>query len=446
MSNADVIVIGAGASGLKAATELVNLGRSVLVLEANDRVGGRLKRGDVAGQVADFGGQWVGKGHDVLLGEAKRFGIETYAQYETGKTVMQLMGKVVQFTGNVPKMPILSLLELARIQKRWDRDGATVPAEAPWDAPNAKLWDSMTLDSWIEKNVHTKAARAFARLIPRGAWATDASQISYLWFLDALRSNGGLEYFMAVKDGMLDAKFKGGMQQIAQCLADALGDRLILSAPVLKIAQNDGGVVVSTPKGDFTARFVVVTAPPAAAARIAYEPHLPSSRDALHQRMPAGAIMKIMVVYATPFWREDGFSGQVATDDTLGIVMDDVRDDGAAVLLAFIEGQHAIALSPAGKDMRREKVIASLVRFFGPKAKDYVAYDDNDWTLEPYAHGYVSAMPPGALTHYGHALREPCGRIHWAGSETSVEYAGCIEGALRSGIRVAHEVARRHNA
>ena len=445
--NADVIVIGAGASGLKAASELVNFGRSVILLEANARVGGRLKRGEVAGHVADFGGQWVGEGHDVLLADAKRFGIETYAQYETGRTVLQLAGKLTQFTGNVPRMPFLSLLELFRIQKRWDRDMATVPANAPWDAPNARLWDSMTLDSWIEKHVHTKAARAFARLVPRGAWATDAQQISYLWFLDALRSNGGLEYLMAIRGGMLEAKFKGGMQQIAQRLADALGDRLILGAPVSRIAQNDQGVIVTTPKGEFTARFVIVTAPPAAAARIAYEPHLPSLRDGLHQRMPAGSIMKIMIVYATAFWREDGFSGQVATDDdTLGIVMDDVRDDGTAVLLAFIEGRRAVELSAVGKDARREKVIASLVRFFGPKANDFLAYDDNDWTIEPYAHGYVASMPPGTMTRFGRALREPCGRIHWAGSETSEEWAGCIEGALRSGIRVAQDVARRHNA
>jgi monoamine oxidase len=443
---ADVIVVGAGVAGLKAAEDLIAQGRSVIVLEANGRVGGRLKRDAVADRVVDKGGQWVGKGHDVLLAEAKRFGIETYPQYETGKTVMQLLGKLVHFTGNVPRMPVLSLIELVRLQKRWDREMATLPPDAPWDAPKAREWDVLTLESWIVKNVHTAAAREFARLVPRGAWAAEASQVSYLWFLDALRSSHGLEYLMAVKDGALDAKFKGGMQQIAQRMAEALGERVVLDAPVQKIVQNADGVCVSTMKGDFAARFVIVATPPASAARIQFEPHLPAARDGLQQRMPMGAIIKVQVAYKTAFWRDAGFSGQVATDDdTLGIVMDDTSDTGAALLLCFIEGRHALEMSAAGKDARREKVVASLVRFFGPEAADAIGYDDNDWLTEPYTHGYVGSMPPGVMTRFGHALREPCGRIHWAGSETAIEWAGYIEGGLRSGVRAAQEVAHRHN-
>lgn len=446
MREADVIVVGAGVAGLMAAKELVSANRRVIVLEANERVGGRLKRTEVDGRVGDLGGQWVGTGHSVLLSEAKRLGIETYAQYENGKIVMQLLGKLVHFKGAVPKMPILSLLELFRLQKRWDRETKTIPPDAPWRAPRAAEWDSQTLESWIVANVRTAAAREFARLVPRGAWAAEARQVSYLWFLDALRSAGGLAYLMAVKNGALDAKFKGGMQQIAQRLAAELADRVILGAPVQKIEQNADGVRVTTAKGEFAARFVIVAAPPGPISRIQFEPHLPAARDGLQQRMPMGAIIKVIVAYKEAFWRKAGYSGQVATDDdTLGIVMDDARESGPATLLCFIEGRHAIEFSAVGKNARKEKVIASLVRFFGAEAADYVAYDDNDWLTEPYTHGYVGSMPPGAMTRFGHALREPCGRIHWAGSETATEWAGYIEGGMRSGVRAAREVIQRHN-
>ena len=443
----DVFVIGAGISGLAAAGELVRAGRSVVVLEASDRVGGRLKAGEVAGRVVDFGGQWVGARHTALLDEARRLGIATYPQYEFGRTVMQLLGKLVTFSGAVPRMPALALIELLRLQRRWDREMMTVPADAPWTAPRAREWDGQTLESWIVRNLHTPAAREFARLVPRGAWAAEASQVSYLWFLDALRSGEGLEHLMAVGGGVLDGKFKGGMHQLAAAMARELGDRIVLGAPVRKIAQDGEGVRVASEKGEFEARHVIVAVPPGPAGRIDYWPHLPSARDGLHQRMPMGAIIKLIVAYREPFWRELGFSGQVATDDdTLGIVMEDTQDEGPAVLLGFIEGRHALAMSAAGKAERESRVIASLVRFFGPRAADYLAYDDNDWTVDPFAHGYVGHMPPGVMTRFGHALRQPCGRIHWAGAETSVEWAGYIEGALRAGLRAAREVAARHNA
>lgn len=323
----------------------------------------------------------------------------------------------------------------------------TVPGEAPWTAPRAREWDALTLETWIGRNLRTAEAREFARIVPRGAWAAEASQVSYLWFLDALRSGEGLNSLMAVEGGVLELKFKGGMHQIARRLADELGDRLVLGAPVRRILQDERGVRIETDKGVLTGRFVIVAAPPTAAARIEFRPHLSAAHDGLRQRMPMGAIIKAAVAYKTPFWREAGFSGQVATDDdTLGIVMDDAQDEGPPVLLCFIEGPHALALSGAAKETRREKVVASLVRFFGEAAADPLAYDDNDWMTEPWTHGYVGAMPPGVMTRFGHALREPFGRIHWAGSETAVEWQGYLEGALRSGVRAAQEVAARHNA
>ncbi|HEY0106981.1 MAG TPA: flavin monoamine oxidase family protein [Rhizomicrobium sp.] len=446
MTNVDVIVVGAGMAGLMAARELVGNGHTVVVLEATDRIGGRLKRAEIAGRVADVGGQWIGAGHDVLLAQGRRLGVVTYAQYESGRTVLQLLGKLAHFTGAVPKMPLLALLELFRLQRRWDREMKTVPADAPWTAPQAQEWDGLTLESWIVGNVRTRAAREFARLVPRGAWAAEARQVSYLWFLDALRSAGGLDYLMAVKGGALDRKFDGGMQQIAQGLARELGERIALSAPVLSLAQDASGVRATTARGVFEGRFAVVAVPPAGAGRIRFDPPLPAARDGLQQRMPMGAIIKVVVAYETPFWRADGFSGQVATDDdALGIVMDDTRESGPGVLLAFFEGRHALEWSGAGKQARRARVLQSLVRFFGPQAAAPIGYEDNDWLIEPYSHGYVGSMPPGVMTRFGNALRAPVGRLHWAGSETAVEWAGYIEGALRSGIRAAAEVHQRHN-
>ena len=443
----DAIVIGAGMAGLKAASELVAKGRSVIVLEADDRVGGRTKCGTIAGRVADYGGQWVGPRHTVLLAEAARLGIETFAQYTAGKTVLLLNGRLSQFAGDVPPMSPLALIELAMLQARWERDMKTVPGEAPWTAAKAREWDGQTLETWILRNLRTAEARQFARLVPRGAWAADAGQVSYLWFLDALRSGGGLNSLMAVKDGVLEYKFKGGMNQIARRLAEELGERVVLGAPARRIVQEGGGVRVETDKGPFEGRFVIVAVPPGPTSRIEFQPHLPAAHDGLRQRMPMGAIIKVAVAYETAFWRDAGFSGQVATDDdTLGIVMDDAQEEGPPVLLCFIEGPHAVALSGVGKAARREQVLASLVRFFGPAAAEPLDYDDNDWLTEPWTHGYVGTMPPGVMTRFGHALREPCGRIHWAGAETSVEWQSYIEGAMRSGVRAAAEVAARHNA
>jgi monoamine oxidase len=445
--HADVIVIGAGASGLEAAHTLVDAGRRVIVLEAHDRVGGRLKGEDIAGRRIDAGGQWIGIRHSVLLDEGKRLGLTTYKQYDSGNTVLQLLGKVTLASNGVPKIGMLGLLELARLQRRWDRDMKTVPADAPWTAPKANEWDAMTLESWIVQNVYTKAGREFARLVPRGAWAVEARQISYLWFMDALRSGDGLAHLMAVSDGILDTKFLGGMHQLPQRLANELGDRVVLSAPAEKIVQDESGVRVITPKGEYTARHLIVAVPPGPIQRIRFEPHLPVARDGLHQRMAMGNIIKVNVAYEKPFWRDKGFSGQIATDDdTLGIVMEDAQPGVAPVLICFIEGRHALANSGVSQEERKAKVIASLVRFFGPEAAHVLAYHDNDWNVDAYTHGYVGHMGPGTMTRFGHALREPVGRIHWASTETSTEWAGYIEGALRSGIRAAKEVIARHNS
>ncbi|MDQ0465872.1 monoamine oxidase [Caulobacter ginsengisoli] len=446
VGQADVIVIGAGMAGLRAAKELIAAGRTVIVLEAKDRVGGRLKHGKVAGRAVDLGGQWAGAHHSELLAEAERLGVPGYKQYQDGDSVVCLAGKRTTASFGVPDWPIEALTEVALLKSRWDEEMATVPADAPWAAPKAAEWDRQTVETWIEANLETPEGRSLARAVPRSAWAADASEVSYLWFMDVLRSSEGLDQLLGLQGGVLDTKYVGGMHLIASKLAGELGDRIRLGTAALSVVQDDDGVLVHTAKGGFRGRFLIIAAPPGPIGRIQFDPPLPTLRDGLQQRMAMGNTIKWWMAYDTPFWRDQGYSGQVIDEDgPVGVVMDDTQDGDPGMLVGFFDGEHAVAASGIDQDARQALVVSSLVKFFGEAAATPIGYADNDWSQEPFTWGYIGVMGPGAMTRFGSALREPVGRIHWAGTETSTEWAGYIEGALRSGRRAACEVAMRDN-
>lgn len=443
LGEADVIVVGAGMSGLRAAKDLVAKGHTVVVLEAKDRVGGRLKAAELCGRKIDLGGQWVGPQQTELRAEAARLGIKDYPQNFDGDILSILgghRGRVGE--GDLPDLSPESMVEMAGMVAQWTCDSEAVPARTPWTAPDAAAWDSRTLETWIVENLETPEARSFARLMPRSAWAADADQVSYLWFMDALRSGGGLEGLIGGRTGNEAAKYLGGMHQIAARLAEELGDRVVLNAAVTDVVREGGGVRVETARGAWTGRFVIMTGPPGPMSRIRFEPPLPTPRDGLQQRMPQGEIIKFWMAYETAFWREEGYSGQVSADgEVVAVTLDDTQPGGVPMLVGFFGGINAIAQSGSTKEARKAVAVKALVEYFGPRAASPIGYEDNDWTQEPWTWGYVGSMGPGTLTRYGAALREPVGPIHWAGSETATEFAGYIEGALRSGSRAAGEVA-----
>jgi monoamine oxidase len=232
------------------------------------------------------------------------------------------------------------------------------------------------------------------------------------------------------------------MGAIYRPMVAQLGEALHLSQPVRQITQDADGVTVSSDGLTVRAGRVVVAIPMAIAGSITYEPLLPMDRAFLNQRMPGGAVIKTSIFYDEPFWRADGLSGQSAAPGTPATLTIDACTDTAdpGIMCVITEGTAARELTRLDDAERRAVIIGEVVDRFGDKAKSPVEYHEQNWTVERYSGGgMISHTPTGVLTEYGPALRAPCGRIHWAGTESSAIMCGWVDGAIRSGERAAAE-------
>jgi monoamine oxidase len=440
----DVIIVGAGLAGLVAARRLRERGASVRVIEARDRVGGRtLSHRSKSGKAVDLGAQWIGPTQDRVEALVKELGLHTFDQYCSGKKILELGDRRRTYRSDIPSLSIFGLLDLSRAIKRIDKLSAKVPLEAPETAKKARLWDSMTVETWKRDHVHTRGARALVDIAVNSIFGAEPADLSLLYFLHYLRSGGGIMKLSTITGGAQEKRLAEGFQSISIRLAQALGDRVVLSAPVRTLVQSTDRVTACTSQGDFAGRFAIVAVPPTVAGRIEWDPPLPPLRAQLMQRMPMGSVIKCVAFYKEPFWRRDGFSGEVVGNTGLvRLVFDDSPEDGSSgALVAFITGDQARIWSERMPDERHEAVLIALGRLFGPQAKDAIEYVDQDWSREVYSGGcYTGIMPPGVLTTFGAALRAPIGRIHWAGTETATKWQGYMDGAIESGERASKEV------
>lgn len=443
----DVIVVGAGLSGLTAARAVLRAGFEPLVLEASDRVGGRiLTEEPLPGVFLELGAQWIGDTHHRMAALAEELGIGLYPQFEEGETSYEFAGEVLRGAAFHRKYDD-DLAAVDRVLRELDRMAASVSVAEPWAAPDAEEWDRISVGQWYDAQGLSPLGRELLDICTVGILAVPTVEVSLLGLLVNVVTCGVTADLLSESEGGAQTRrFVGGTALIPQRLAELLGDRVELDAPVLSIEHSADSVTV-TCRGGLVARGrqVVVGLAPTLAGRIMYDPPLPAKRDQLTQRMPQASAHKMFAVYDEPFWRAGGLNAQLISSVGPARMSNDScmpeETGGPGIILGFLEGESARIEGRWPAAQRQEAFRDELARHFGPRAGRPELIVEGGWADKEWTRGCYNANPgPCGWIHFGDALATPVGPIKWAATETALVWSGYMEGAVDAGERAAREV------
>ncbi|KAK8092032.1 hypothetical protein PG997_002393 [Apiospora hydei] len=457
----DAIIVGAGLSGLGAAKSLSEAGKTFLVLEARDRVGGRVLNHPLQdGGYTEVGAEFVGETQDKVLDLAAELGLELYPEYNTGDNVLYHQGERSAYASSpVPPVDALSTTQVLTVIAAINALVPGVDVQNPWNSTLAEHWDKKTFDEWLKPFLLTESARFLIDAAVETVFSVEADELSLLYALTYVAAAGNettkgtFDRLISIDDGGAQQwRVDGGTQLLAINLAEKLGnDNVRLSAPVSKIAKTDDESYTVTLKDGSTVKgaHVVVAMSPPLARQITYEPALPAARDQLTAQMRMGSIGKAIAVYETSWWREEAhgsLTGQAVSDSGLArSTFDQSLREGhnppVSALMTFLEADQMREYDNKTEAEITEQVGKDFVAYFGDSAGEVKEWVVQRWDLEEYSQGGpVAIAGPGTYTNYGPALKQRVGNLHFAGTESSDYWIGYMDGALRSGYRAAAEI------
>lgn len=454
----DVVIVGAGAAGLTAANELKKAGLSVAVLEARDRVGGRLWTDVIDGAMLEIGGQWISPDQTALIETVDELGLDTFSRYREGDSVyVGPDGVAHRFTGEM--FPVAPETEeaIARVTEMLDAMVAEIDPDRPWAHPKAAEWDAVSWDAWLRQQTDDdEAVRNLAFATGSAMLTKPTHAISLLESLLMAASAGSYSHLVDA-DFILDKRVVGGLQQVPILLAERLGDDVFLSQAVRTLEWSDDGVTVTTaPTTGVTgtattggagltvrARQAILALAPVLYDRISFVPALPRLQHQMHQHISMGFVIKVHAVYDRPFWREQGLSGTAFSPYELSHEAYDNTNHGdeRGTLVGFVSDLNADGVFVLSAEERKERILESLSHYYGPEAKNPVVYFESDWGSEEWTRGaYAASFDLGGLSRYGAHLREAIGPIHLACSDLAGAGYQHVDGAIRMGRLVASQI------